>query len=138
MSVIVENKFSPTLYLLSREYEIRFPWKSPCVCALSFFSHVHFFVTYGLYSTRLLCPWDSPGKNTGVGCHAHLQRTSWPRNRTHVSCLPALASGLFTTSTTWETQKGRYLNSNLSLINKRTIKSYVEILNSWTPREIME
>ena len=19
---------------------------------------------------RLLCPWDSPGKNTGVGCHA--------------------------------------------------------------------
>ena len=20
--------------------------------------------------TRLLCPWDSPGKNTGVGCHA--------------------------------------------------------------------
>ena len=23
----------------------------------------------GLYPTRLLCPWDSPGKNTGVGCH---------------------------------------------------------------------
>ena len=22
---------------------------------------------------RLLCPWDSPGKNTGVGCHAVLQ-----------------------------------------------------------------
>ena len=22
---------------------------------------------------RLLCPWDSPGKNTGVGCHALLQ-----------------------------------------------------------------
>ena len=19
--------------------------------------------------TRLLCPWDSPGRNTGVGCH---------------------------------------------------------------------
>ena len=25
------------------------------------------------YLTRLLCPWDSPGKNTGVGCHALLQ-----------------------------------------------------------------
>ena len=25
-----------------------------------------------LYSTRFLCPWDSPGKNTGVGCHALL------------------------------------------------------------------
>ena len=23
--------------------------------------------------TRLLCPWDSPGKNTGVGCHFFLQ-----------------------------------------------------------------
>ena len=22
---------------------------------------------------RFLCPWDSPGKNTGVGCHFHLQ-----------------------------------------------------------------
>ena len=21
---------------------------------------------------RLLCPWDSPGKNTGVGCHSLL------------------------------------------------------------------
>ena len=26
-----------------------------------------------LYPTRLLCPWDSPGKNTGVGCHFPLQ-----------------------------------------------------------------
>ena len=24
-------------------------------------------------STRLHCPWDSPGKNTGVGCHFLLQ-----------------------------------------------------------------
>ena len=23
--------------------------------------------------TRLLCPWNSPGKNTGVGCHSVLQ-----------------------------------------------------------------
>ena len=23
--------------------------------------------------TRLLCPWDSPGRNTGVGCHFLLQ-----------------------------------------------------------------
>ena len=28
---------------------------------------------HGLWPTRLLCPWDSPGKNTGVGCHALLQ-----------------------------------------------------------------
>ena len=24
-------------------------------------------------AARLLCPWESPGKNTGVGCHALLQ-----------------------------------------------------------------
>ena len=26
--------------------------------------------------TRLLCAWDSPGKNTGVGCHTLLQGIS--------------------------------------------------------------
>ena len=26
-----------------------------------------------LQPTRLCCPWDSPGKNTGVGCHFLLQ-----------------------------------------------------------------
>ena len=28
---------------------------------------------HGLWSARLLCPRESPGKNTGVGCHALLQ-----------------------------------------------------------------
>ena len=28
---------------------------------------------YGLEPTRLLCPWDSPYKNIGVGCHVLLQ-----------------------------------------------------------------
>ena len=28
----------------------------------------------GLQPTRLLCPWHSPGKNTGVCCHTFLQR----------------------------------------------------------------
>ena len=26
-----------------------------------------------MYPTRLLCPWNSPGKHTGVGCHSLLQ-----------------------------------------------------------------
>ena len=29
--------------------------------------------SHRLQPTRLLCPWDSPGKNTGVGCHLLLQ-----------------------------------------------------------------
>ena len=28
---------------------------------------------HGLYPARLLCPWDFPGKNTGLGCHFLLQ-----------------------------------------------------------------
>ena len=28
---------------------------------------------HGLWPTRLLCPWDFPGKNTGVGSHFLLQ-----------------------------------------------------------------
>ena len=31
--------------------------------------------TRGLQPAGLLCPWDSPGRNTGVGCHALLQGT---------------------------------------------------------------
>ena len=30
--------------------------------------------THGLY-TRLVCLWNYPGKNTGVGCHSFLQGT---------------------------------------------------------------
>ena len=30
---------------------------------------------HGLQPSRLLCSWDFPGKNTGVGCHALLQGT---------------------------------------------------------------
>ena len=29
--------------------------------------------TRGLQPARLLCPWDSPGKDTGLGCHFLLQ-----------------------------------------------------------------
>ena len=29
--------------------------------------------THGLYPSRLLCQWDSPGKNTGICCHSLLQ-----------------------------------------------------------------
>ena len=29
--------------------------------------------TCGLYPTRLLRPWDSPGKSIGVSCHSLLQ-----------------------------------------------------------------
>ena len=80
--------------------------------------------------TRLPCPWDSPGKNTGVGCHFLLQcmqvksesevtQSSCPTLHNPMDCsLPgssvdgilqarvlewgAIAFSVFTTSATWE------------------------------------
>ena len=45
-------------------------WLHAC-CAASVTSN--YLWLYGLQPARLLCPWDSPGKNTGVGHHALLQ-----------------------------------------------------------------
>ena len=40
---------------------------------LSRLSRVRLCATHRGQPTRLLCPWFSPGKNTGVGCHFLLQ-----------------------------------------------------------------
>ena len=46
--------------------------KALLLLLLSAFSHVQLFLTLRTRATRLLCPWNSPGKNTGVGYHALL------------------------------------------------------------------
>ena len=46
-----------------------------------------FFWPYGLQPVRLFCPWDSPDKNTGVGCHALLQGLFKTKRSTHISCI---------------------------------------------------
>ena len=51
---------------------------------------------FGLYSSRLLNPWGSPGKNTGVGCHASPGISSWPRNQTCTSCASCIAGEFLT------------------------------------------
>ena len=50
-------------------------------------------------SPRLLCPWNSSGKNTGVGCHSHSGRSSQLRDWTQVSCI---AGRFFTVWATME------------------------------------
>ena len=51
-----------------------------CVCARTCarahahsLSCVQLLLPHGLQPIRLLCPWNFPGKNTGVGCHFLLQ-----------------------------------------------------------------
>ena len=64
---------------------------------LSRFSRVQLFVT-----TRLLCPKDFPGKNTGVGFHFLLQVILLTQGWNPCPLHPALAGRFFTTSATWE------------------------------------
>ena len=45
----------------------RFPSAAPAVAATSVVSNSS--QPRGLQPPRLLCPWDFPGKSTGVGCH---------------------------------------------------------------------
>ena len=83
---------------------------------LSRFSHVQLF---GLQPTRLLCPWDSPGKNTGVGCHFLLQGIFPDPGIEPVSLMsPALAIGFFTTSATWDGLPfpNNYLTQNVNSV----------------------
>ena len=42
---------------------------SVCMCV----SRIRLLWPHGLKPSRLLCPWNFPGKDTGVGCHALLQ-----------------------------------------------------------------
>ena len=51
---------------------------------------------------HLAPPWNSPGKNTGVGCHALLQGIFPTRGLNKHLLSPALAGGFFTTSSTWK------------------------------------
>ena len=49
-------------------------------------------------SARLLCLWNFPGKNTGVGCHFFLQGNLPDPGVEPMSLVsPALADGFFTT-----------------------------------------
>ena len=52
------------------------------------------------------CPvplsWDSPGKNTGVGCHAHLQGIFLAQGSNLLSCIYCIDRWIFWHCATWE------------------------------------
>ena len=97
-----------------------------CVCMCVYvclISHVQLFVIHGLYPTRLLCPWDSPGKNTGVGCHFLLQGIFLTQGLhlclLRLLCLlspmsPALAGGFLTTAIACKEMSVTFLSNRLS------------------------
>ena len=57
---------------------------------------------HGLQPHRLLCPWDSTGKNTGMGCHFLLQGIFLTQNQINVSCISYIDRWILYHSATWE------------------------------------
>ena len=68
-------------------------------CSGKLWSESYSVVSDSLWPHGLYSPWNSPGKNTGVGCHTFLQGSSQPRDQTLVSCI---AGGFFTS---WATRE---------------------------------
>ena len=115
--------------------------------------------------TRLLRPWDSPGKNTGVGCHFLLQCMNMKSESEVVqSCLTlldpmdcslpgssihgifqarALEWGAIAFSKEWRTYafKLKWLSKpqeSKKKRNKRDMWKYITIMISWIKKELTE
>ena len=71
-------------------------------CVLSCISRVWLFVIPKTITCKLLCPWNSPGKNTGVGSIPFCRGSSWPRDQIQVSWI----EGRF--FTIWATMEAPY------------------------------
>ena len=60
---------------------------------------------HSLCLARLLCPWDSPGKNSGVGCHFLLWGI-FLRDPNNISCVSCITGRFFTS---WANQENKYI-----------------------------
>ena len=70
-----------------RRDKIWYNWCPYACMKVQLVSHVQLLTTPWIVASRLLCPWDFPGKNTGVGCQLLLWRSSPPRDQTCISCM---------------------------------------------------
>ena len=84
---------------------------------------------HGLWPTKILYPWDSPGKNTGVGCYSSSRGSSRPSNQTCISCsvsqsVPSLSHvWLFLTPWTAATQASLSITKSWSLLKFMSIEA---------------
>ena len=71
--------------------------KSPgaCSCWECVLSRVWLFAIPRTVAQLPLCPWDFPGKNTGVACHFLLRELSWHRDQTGVFCISCMGRWAF-------------------------------------------
>ena len=85
---------------------------------------------HGLEPTRLLCPGNSPGKNTGVGYHFLLQEIFPTQgSNQYLFISPALTGGFFTTSATWEAPNMYMDKSNTFNFKKQNAYAHLSFLH---------
>ena len=94
---------------------LSFKLKIKYVCVLVP-SHVRLFQPHELQPTRLLYPWNFPGKNPGVGCHFLLQGIFPTQGPNPSLASPALPGGFFSTV---PLVPNRYLLSSFSRLKKK-------------------
>ena len=75
-----------------------------------------------LWSTRFLYPWDSPGKNTGVGFYTLLKASFWFRDQT---MSPAFQADSFICWATREEYIYIYIYINLDIYKYPNISIYI-------------
>ena len=94
---------------------------------------------YGLQPTRLLCPWDTPGKNTGVGCHFLLQGVFPAQRSNHISYVSCIGRQVLyhwchLGSLTHEIHILNFIVSNLINVSFRAVyrkNGYIYIYIQW-------
>ena len=129
-------------------FPVFFSFKNYTILISSMYMHVYlvksnFLQPYGLQTIRLLCPWDSASKNTGVGCHFLLQGISPTQGLNpsllcllhwQVDSLPLCYLRNSLISISWRRRKS--LNSTVA-INNITVKVLVTQSRStlWDPMD---
>ena len=76
-------------------------------CTSCAFSCGPLFVAQWTIASRLLCPGNFPGKNTGVGCHFLLQGSSQPRDQNPIFRVSCIGRQILYHCATWEAQVGK-------------------------------
>ena len=79
-------------------------------------------------SSRLLCRWAFPGKNTGIGCHFFLKGSSQTRHQIHISCISCIGRCILYYWAIWKAQRARVWGSKeISLTRENEV-----VENGWT------
>ena len=86
----------PSLVLSSKPYCGKGDKRRDWCCGLVARSCLTLSVTPWTGACQLLCPWDFPGKNTGVGCHFLLQGIFPTKGSNSSLVSPVLAARFFT------------------------------------------